>query len=316
MTQSVFGNWKNPNIVYLCGELSPISEELRERLERREWKISYATDDAIKAIEAIRGGEGSVLIVNDTMNLPAIIALRSRLSDAIATLTPTIIATSEASSSDAKYIEEIGKVDVFEQPLGPSRVIDCLEMSLRRWSTGDLSKLTEARILLCESETASAIKVLTSCLSNKELAPYALQCLANALKGEADNKQIEKLLLGALKEHSRNLGVILTIIGFYLRVAMPETALKLINLARKNYTNPRIILLDQIQAYLMLNRVEESIPLIENLLKMGLMPGLMRNYLLRCLYAEGFTDQLTGLTDGHGSVIDHFQQEWSSQSAS
>ena len=102
-------------------------EELKERLDRREWKISFATDDPLKAIEAIRHNEGSVRNQRHH-ELTCQVALRTRLNDPVATLTPTLVIWRSKPRRHEAY-RRTRKNRRSRATTGPSRFIDCLEQS-------------------------------------------------------------------------------------------------------------------------------------------------------------------------------------------
>ena len=116
------------------------------------------------------------------------------------------------------------------------------------------------------------MKVLTGLISKPELMPLLAPSIAYGIRGQSDAKVVEKVLLNAIRELPRNLGIILATIDFYLHMAMPDTALKVIEATKKNHGNPALILPEQIQAKLMLNEVSECVPLLKELVDRKFMP--------------------------------------------
>lgn len=316
MAHGIFGAWENPNIIYITSHGTSLPEEITERLSRRGWKIAVTTASILRGFKALYDRKGSVLLVGDSPELPAILTLRNQVSDPLAILTPTIVASCEENAADKAHLIEMGTPEIIDYPLNPAKFVDTLEWVLRRWSQGHLRKLTEAKNNLLNRQPAVSMKILTQIIGVHEIIPLAVPCLGHFIRKQTDAKTVEKILLNALKEHPRNLGVVIATVDFYLKAAMPDTAIKLITAARKNHGNPRIIIPEQIQALLMLNRVQECIPLLEILKTTGFMPQTARNFLLRCLYAEGFTERFERVAAGENLLLEQFQKQWSKQSLS
>lgn len=316
MTQGIFGSWESPNIIYIASESTPFPEEISDRLGRRGWKVALTTGSVLHGFKALYENKGSVLVVGDSPDLPAIITLRNQVSDPLAILTPTIVSCCEENAGDKSSLIELGTPKLIDQPLNPAEFVGALEWTLRSWSQGYLKKLTEAKLHLLKQRPKASMQILAQIMNTHEIIPLAVPCLGHFIRRQTEAKNVEKILLNALKEHPRNLGVIIAIVDFYLKVAMPETALKLISFTRKNHGNPRVVIPEQIQALLMLNRVSECIPLLEQLKASGFMPKAANNFLMRCLYAEGFTDRFEHLATGHPLISEQFQKLWAKQTTS
>jgi len=316
MAQGIFGNWENPNIIYISSDTTQVPEEITDRLGRRGWKISVTTGSILRGFKALYENKGSVLLVGDSKELPAILTLRNQIADPLAILTPTIVACCEENAADKSFLIELGAPEIIDFPLNPAKFVDTLEWVLRRWTQGNLRKLTEAKINLLKRRPATSMKILTEIIGIHEIIPMAVPCLGHFIRKKTDPKMVEKILLNALKEHPRNLGIIIAMVDFYLKAAMPDTALKLISASRKNHDNPRILIPEQIQSLLMMNRVHECIPLLEMLKNSGFMPQTARNFLMRCLYAEGFTDRFERMAEGQALVLEQFQKQWTKQTIS
>ncbi|MFW7379527.1 MAG: hypothetical protein ACOH5I_12010 [Oligoflexus sp.] len=314
--QGIFGAWDNPNIIYISSDTSRVPEEITDRLSRRGWKIAVSTGSILRGFKALYEGKGSVLLVGDTPELPAILTLRNQVSDPLAILTPTIVACSEENAADKAHLIELGTPEIIDYPLNPAKFVETLEWVLRRWNQGQLRKLTEAKNNLLKRRPAESMKILTQVIGVHEIIPMAVPCLGHFIRKQTNPKTVEKILLNALKEHPRNLGILIAMVDFYLKVAMPETALKLIGVAKKNHGNPRIIVPEQIQALLMMNRVHECIPLLEIMKSTGFMPQTAKNFLMRCLYTEGLTDRFERMAEGQTLILEQFQKQWTKQTLS
>ncbi len=316
MTQGVFGAWDNSNIVYLADEHEKLDDEIIDRLGRRKWNIHLHTSSILKAFKAIYENKASVLVIADSASLPAILCLRNQVSDPILILTPTIVICSDQHAPDKGHMQQLGNPEVLEKPLNPASFIESFEWVLRRWSQGPLQQLRQTRLLILKKKVSDAIKVLSRLMTEPDVIPLAVPSLAHFVRRQSDARSVEKILLNALKEHPRNLGIILVMVDFYIKSAMPDTALKIITAARKNHGNPIVIIPEQIQALLMLNRVAEIIPLLEAMRSADFMPEMATAFMQRCLYAEGYTDRFKRYFNHHELLIQEFQKTWSKSNLS
>ena len=310
MAQGVFGAWDNPNIVYLADEHQKLDDEIVDRFKRRGWHIHLHTASILKAFKAIYENKASILVIADSPTLPAVLCLRNQISDPILILTPTIVICSDSHAADKAHMQQLGNPEVIDAPINPSSLIESFEWLLRRWSQGPLQQLRQTRLLILKKKVSDAIKVLSRLMTEPDVIPLAVPSLAHFVRRQSDARAVEKILLNALKEHPRNLGIILVMVDCYIKSAMPDTALKIIMAAKKNHGNPVVIIPEQIQALLLLNRVAEIIPLLEAMKAANFMPELAAAFLQRCLYAEGYTDRFKKYFNNHELLIQEFQKTW------
>jgi hypothetical protein len=310
-TRGIFGSWENPKIIYITGAEPKVPDEIMERLQRRNWHISMTTNNIRSGFKALYEKKGSVLLVEDSPDLPAVFTLRNQVADPLAILTPTMVVCAEDNAATKTCLKEMGTPELIDAPMQPAIFIESLEFLLRRWSQGQLRKLTETKALLLKRKPGEAVKILTEVAGTHEIIPLAVPCLRHFIRKQADAKAVEKVLLNALREHPRNLGVIIVLVDFYLKAAMPETALKIIEATRKNHDDPQVIVPEQIQALLMLNRVNECIPLLQAMRAANFMPQVASKFLMRCLLAEGYNRRFEQLAAMDRHSIEQYQQDWS-----
>ena len=152
--------------------------------------------------------------------------------------------------------------------------------------------------------------MLTAMIGIKELMPLIAPSIAKSLRGQSDAKIVEKVLLNAIREYPRNLGIILAAIDFYLHIGMPGTALKVIAAAKKNHDNPKILVPEEVQAHLMLNDVGSCIPLLRDLMEAKFMPDTANQFISRCLYAEGHIEDFMDSIGHRTANLDLYKQAW------
>lgn len=310
MVQMQQASWDNQKIALLSSAPSAFSEEVISRLERRQWTFLVKTSKISEAFKAIASGRCSVLVINDSPDLPASFILRTQIVDPIAIITPTIIVLHPNHKVEAALVKEIGAPEIVESPLNPATFIGNFEWLIRRWSQGSLRKLYQARRLYVEKQYLPFSKLILSLKQDPEALPFVTPCMAQILMKQADFKGVERLLLNALKEYPRNIGIIVNLVEFYMQAAMPETALKIITATRKNHGNPRMMFSDQIQAHLMLNQVQDCIPLLEELVRENYCRQQASDFLARCLYAEGYKERFENAVAHQAPLIDRFQTKW------
>ncbi len=302
--------WDNQNIVLVSADPSSFPEEVLTRLERRQWVTSLRTGRINEAFRALREGMCTFLLIHDTPEMPASQILRAQIADPLAIITPTIVVAHPAHQQEIALLKDMGAPDIVESPVNPSAFITSFEWLLRKWSQGNFRKLYLARRQYIENQQVVFGKTLTALRTESDISTLATASLARTMVHQTDLKSIEKLLLGALKEHPRSLTIILSLIEFYLRASMPETSLKILGATRKNFGNPRLLFPDQIQAHLMLNQVKESIPLLEAMVREDYSRKSAQIFLARCLYAEGHLERFQKVIENQILAADDFKNRW------
>jgi hypothetical protein len=310
MVQTPQGAWDNPNIALISAAPLTFPDEVLSRLERRHWHIPVRTPKIQEAFKALNTGKCSILIVHDTPELPASFVLRAQIVDPVSIITPTIVVCHPSHNQEQALIKDLGQPELIESPVNPASFIGSFEWLTRRWSQGNLRKLYQARRLFLEKQFLLFSKLLTNLKAEADLQPLVTPCMAQILMRQTDFKSVEKLLLTALKEHPRNVGIIINLVEFYMRAAMPETALKILAATRKNHGNPRLLYSDQIQAHLMLNQLKDCIPLLEALVREDYCRKQAQDFLARCLYAEGHMDRFQRMVEHQVPLIEEFKARW------
>lgn len=309
MQKGVFSSWKNPTLCFISSSPSYVATEILGRLARRSWEVIVA-ESIQRGFSVLENGEASVLLVDDTADLPATYVLKCQLANPVAILTPTIVAV--RNSTEKVVAKRIGICDVIVAPISPADFIESLEHTVKLWSSPNrlLPKITEARNLIVREHISEGVKVLTSLASKTHLIPLLAPALSAALRDKNNPKIIEKVLLNGIRTCPKNVGVVLSTCEFYLHSAMPDSALRLIEAAEKNHGPSPIFTMIRIQANLMLNQVEVCIPLLEDLVDQEFLPTLCQNFLSRCYYAEGLIDEFMD-SIGHKVIsLDQFKNTW------
>ncbi len=262
------------------------------RMERRGWSAGIITHNPEQCLKSLNSGVCSIIVVHDTPEVPASFLLRAQLVDPVGIISPTLVLVDPAHQSEVAVIKDLGQPDLVNNPLNPAEFTDAFEWMLRRWQTGNLRNLIAARRVYIGKDFKKAAQMLTALRSEVDVQHLVTPCVAQLLMKQGQYKQVETYLLQALKAHPRNIGLIANLSELYLRAAMPNTALKVLEAARKNHGNLRPLYPDQIQAHLMLGQIEAAIPLLEALVRENYRSRDAGDFLARCLMTEGYADRL------------------------
>jgi hypothetical protein len=304
-----FESWQNRNIIIITKDTEVLTDEIKARVKRRSWDIALITSDVKRAFDSIKELKVSMLIFDSSPDLPASVLLRAQLNDPLAFATPTLVLCDE-HTPEKNYFKEIGVPELVDKPLNPTKFIDGLEWLLRKWSTGEFVKLRAARNLFLENNSLEGAKQLGTLINKVDIIPIVIPSFCYFLKDSAENTVIEKMLLGAVKAYPRNLGIIFSTVDFYIRMAMPAMAKKLLEAIKKHHGNIMIAYPDQIQAYILMNDLGSCIPLLEAMYTSNFMPAFARSTLAKCYLAEGMTKKFKMLYIDQPLVSTQFQEEW------
>ncbi len=288
--------WENKRYALLSAAVSRFPEENMTRMERRGWRPGIITHSIDQCLKALNAGTCSIIVVHDSPEVPASFLLRAQIVDPVGIITPTLVVIDPAHSSEAAILKDFGQPDLINNINNPAEFTDGFEWMLRRWSTGNLRKLIGARKIYIGKDFKNAAQALTALRSEVDVQHLVTPFIAQLLMKQSQFKSAENYLLQALKIHPRNIGLIATLSELYLRAAMPSTALLVLDAARKNHGTLRPLYADQVQAHLMLNQIEECIPLLEALVRENYRSKDAGFALARCLMAEGYSERLQRTT--------------------
>jgi predicted Zn-dependent protease len=302
--------WDNKKFALLSAAASRFPEENMIRMDRRGWSAGLITHSPEQCLKAVSAGTCSILIVHDTPEVPASFLLRAQLADPVGIISPTLVLVDPAHQSEAAVIKDLGQPDLVNNPLNPGEFTDAFEWMLRRWQTGNLKNLLAARRVYIGKDFKKAAQMLTALRSESDVQHLVTSCVAQLLMKQGQYKQVESYLLQALKAHPRNIGLVANLSELYLRAAMPNTALKVLEAARKNHGSLRPLYPDQIQAHIMLGQIEAAIPLLESLVREDYRGRDAGSFLARCLMTEGHTERLTAASNALHINETEFKTAW------
>ena len=93
-------------------------------------------------------------------------------------------------------------------------------------------------------------------------------------------------------------------------MAMPAMAQKVIEAIRKHHGNIMISYPDQIQAHILMNELEECIPLLEHMYQSDFMPAFAKSTLAKCYLSEGMTKHFKMLFMDQPLISTQYEKDW------
>ncbi len=305
--------WQNRNAILITATTGGLDSEITERFERRKWTVSRSTSSVENAIQEITSGRASFLIVNDHPELPAPYVLRQLLNFKVAFFTPTIVLSTHKDGKEKSCFSNLMALQILEKPAVPSRFIDVFEYMLFQWSNAELAEMYAAGQQFLKGNVQTCVRSLAKLIANREIAGQASCCLALFLRENGDFKTAEKILLSALRQSAKNVGVLVSLVDLYLKAAMPFMAQRLLQSANTAYDTPLTLSIDTLHTHLLLNDLNGCIPILEKMIARDYMPDFSRQVLSRILFAEGLQDKLQHHLKNQPSILAKIQYSWSSK---
>ncbi|MBQ46766.1 MAG: hypothetical protein CMP10_04640 [Zetaproteobacteria bacterium] len=287
LTTLAMHEWPVRKAITLSVGTSPWDPEIRERMKRRKWDLGDKVSDAGQAIDILKSGNASVLIIEDSSDISSSILLRQCLYHEITFLRPTIVMISDRNKTHIPSIETMGIPAIIDQPTTPGKFIESFEELIFKWSTSYYSPIQEPADLIITGDNISAIKKLRQLSIDQALGSIAAPALALALEKLNQHKESERTLLNCLKSAPNNLGALLTLMNFYIKSAMPLAAKKVIHKINTIAAHPMSILIDQFQCHLMLNEIDQCIGVLKKINSIPQFSEKSNLLLARCLLSEG-----------------------------
>jgi hypothetical protein len=302
--------WENRWAIAYSNSQRSIGIELKDMLSKRDWKIVEATPSLDAAFANVSIGKASLLIIDDTDQDPAAIVQRQQLFHQVACMTPTLILCSQVNETDFKCMASMGEPVMVTKPLSPKSLLEGFDQLADRWSTGYLDELRKVAVKMAEGQAQTGFRLLTDLVQANHKVPLATAALALYYRRLGDLRMTEKVLVSAIKQGCFEMSVILPLIDLYLYAACPKLALKLIEAAYERFNRPNFLCADAVQAYLMLNRVKDCIPYLQQMSENEYFPEVARHYLPRVYYSCGELEQFDKSIKYKAERFDDYQRAW------
>jgi tetratricopeptide (TPR) repeat protein len=302
--------WENRFAIAYSNSQRPISIELNDILSNRKWKILETTSSKEAAFTSAAIGKAAMLILDDTEQDPAAIMQREQLFHQVACITPTLIICSQHNETDFKCMASMGEPVMVRKPFSPKTMIEGVDQLCGKWSQGYLFDVRRAAAKMAEGQVQTGFRILTEIVQSGQKAPIAAAALALYYRRQDDIRMAEKLLVSAIKQGLFEMSIILPLIDLYLYAGSPKLALRLVEMAFERFNKPNFLCIDAVQALLMLNRVEECIPYLQQLIEKDYFPEVARQYLPRLYYSSGQVEQFDKAIKYSAEKFDDYQRAW------
>ncbi len=302
--------WENRWAVAYSTSQRAIGIELKDILSKREWKILETTNSEEAAFANTAIGKAAMLILDDTDQDPAAIIQREQLFHQVACITPTLIICSQHNETDFKCMASMGEPVMVPKPISPKTLLEGMDQLCEKWSQGYLVEVRKAAAKMAEGQHQTGFRILTEIVQSGQKAPVAAAALALYYRRQDDIKMTEKLLVSAIKQGIFEMSIILPLIDLYLYSGAPKLALRLIEMAFERFNKPNFLCIDAVQALLMLNRIKECIPYLQQLIDNEYFPEVARQYLPRLYYSSGELEAFDRSIKYRPEKFDEYQRAW------
>ncbi len=301
-------------VFYTQATSGNMSMLLRELLRQYRWSIIETTDSVETIINCIEKREASLIIVDDATEMPASCVVRKLMASPVCLATPTLCFAAEDQTVEKIALSHLGPLAITPKPLTPDKFLPSFKELTQRWQGGYYALLRQAidQILLGRNETG--LRMLTKLNEHAGARPLVASVLAHYYRYTDNQQTAEKILLTALRDTPRHLGLIFALSDLYMSNAMPMMAFRLLNGAKTAYGSCSAILVDLVQSSLMLQRLDEAIKLLIDLHGKQYMPQNTAHILIRLLYSEGRHSEINKYVT-RASIMNKLETSWNTESA-
>ena len=302
----------NKILAIVDGHQGGLESEIYTRLARRNWSVGLETASVTDLFSAIYRGKVDGIIFKDSQALPVSLLLRYQIADPIAILMPTLAIYDQEHERDQNSLRTLGEPTLISSSANTVSFISEFEWMVRKWQTGAFNKLGRARMNIVSGKVQVGLKAINALMEHSELCSLVVICLAKYLRKQKNIIAAEKILLTALKNSSKGLGVVLSLVDLYLSTGMPDTALHFLKSAKARFGYSKAILIDFIQAYVLINEPQKILEVAEVARKENFLPEVLSQFVARLYYAGGNVSLLRELPDLQKINADAFEKEWAS----
>jgi hypothetical protein len=302
--------WENRWAVAYSTSQRAIGIELKDILSKRDWKIIETTSSEESAFATTAIGKAAMLILDDTDQDPAAIIQREQLFHQVACMTPTLIICSQHNGTDFKCMASMGEPVMVPKPISPKTLLAGMDELCEKWSQGYLVDVRRAAAKMAEGQVQTGFRILTDIVQSGQKVPLATSALALYYRRQDDLKMTEKILVSAIKQGVFEMSIILPLIDLYLYSGAPKLALRLTEMAFERFHKPNFLCIDAVQALLMLNRVKDVIPYLQQLIDNNYFPEVARHYLPRLYYSSGELEAFDKAIKYRPEKFDEYQRAW------
>lgn len=260
---------------------------LRELLRSYQWTVIDSTPSVEKAVSAVKQGLAYLIIVDDTIEVPAVTNIRYLLTDPVAAVTPVLSFLLDHHKGEQKALRHLGQPEIVDKPLTPSKFVPGFVNLVKRWETEPYLTLRRANYQFLNGNDQTGLKHLLGLKDNTIIQHLVAQALSLHMRRIGKVKEAETFMLSVLKRSPRDLGTMLSLGDLYMHAAMPSLAHRLFNGARNAFPTSLSMLPDLVQAALLKGDIDLSIRYLEEMFAKEFFPEATQSFLARLLYSEG-----------------------------
>lgn len=284
---------------------------VREMVTNIGWRVAETTTSMDAALNIIRTGKASLIILDDNIAEPVSFLMRRLIGDPLGVLTPTIALVLEQNRREAEALSRMGKPEVIPHPLSVGAFAPRLRGLLKRWEVPFMESCRQAAGLVILGKVETGLRMLTQLNNSDPPSSLPTQALAYFYRQLKEHRTAEKILLAALQKSPTDLGCIFSLSDLYLHSAMPGYALKLLSGAATAFSTSLTLLPDLVEACVMLGRLDEAIVYLYRMHDADFLGSFTQNYLVRLLLAEGRDQEVGRLAARRRELTLRTMKTWS-----
>ncbi len=241
--QKYIANWSGRTAGILCDEKS-LPALLRELLRQKSWE-SITTESDINSMKALRHTNTiNVFMIVDSPSLPASESLRVLFKDARCRLTPTMVFTSNISTTDVLIYERLFQVTPCPKPITHGSFSNCLDRLMDHWNQPAMMVLRKLAEISDDQNQDKKLEILDKLLADPNAMPIALAARTQIMLSRHLIKEAEDKLLSLCKAAPVNPSTLAICAWFYLSVKMPVHAARFLEKLRNIAPTSALLSLD------------------------------------------------------------------------
>jgi tetratricopeptide (TPR) repeat protein len=239
------------------------------------------------AVEAVNSGRAYLIIVDDTVEEPAVSALRQLISDPICCCTPILSFLLDQHLGDAAALARMSPLEIVGKPLTPSKFLPAFKSLVQKWETWQFLTLRMGIQQYLRAGLEPGQVAMKKLVGLENILPIVAQNLSIMFRNRGELVDAEKILLHALKKNPKDLGLMLSLGDLYMNCSMPKMALRLFQGARTIYGDTMAVYPDLVQAALSLGRFQEAAEFLATMHRRDFRTSETLDFLTRVNFAEG-----------------------------
>lgn len=315
MAQQMRSSWPQQSAVVLSHSLN-IQMLLKELLRTYGWSISVCTSSFATATASVEKGQATIIIVDDTVELPSVIACRRFLGKAVTASTPILSFLMDSNKLEQDTLARIGIPMMVPKPLTPSKFVPGFLTLLRKWDTPGLRAMRGASYQITAGNIEHAIRIFGKLCQDPTTEGIAAIPLSLCFRQIGKLKAAETTLISALKKQPKNLGLMLSLGDLYMHSCMPQLAHRLFAGAHVAYPRSLCMLPDLVQSALAIGGYEEARTHLHHMIRAEFLAEECVGHLSRVLLADGREFEAETLLQDRKGYFRKFQRAWEEADAS